>query len=787
VTSGLTARDVGVALSVGLYLLCVAGVGYRIFDGGGHLEPTLWLIIVSQGVFLVAQALRLRRGIGAMLSGIGLVIALTHHHAPASHWYGLPTARTWTIWTETISESTAMFSTTTAPVPYDTGWAGLFGLGVALVVITTLILGQVLRAHFQALIPGATFFIFLSVLGDGSSPVTLTLAVITSGYLMATTLRGAAHLTVARLVFAGVTVALIGVAAAPYLPGADEEALITTRGRFGTSNTALSPLVDIQARLVNQSTVEMFEMESTQPAYWRLLTLPEFDGRRFSAPTIPRDPTSPGEVATALARIDVDLRLDQVLKISGLEGNLLPAAVVPVAVSTTDGGGPPQGSELRWNADISAVVRADRDLLSNDTFLVQSVLPKIQASQLLGRQALSPPDSIYVSLPESFPQAVIDKAAEVVESATGLIAPSGAPLGANYPYLVALALQDWFRTEFTYSLEIPSGHGNSALERFLENRVGYCEQFAASFVAMARSQGLASRVAVGYTPGIQRQPGRYTVQGRHAHAWPEVWFDGIGWVPFEPTPGRGVPGAEDYTGLFAQQDGPLSVVEPNPEDAAGFEALDEIANLNDSDFDIAEGDSSEVPVDDDAPLVATKDLFRSARGITLLGLIGMAVAGPWLWRRIRSHRSQRLPPDEQILAIWGSQLRALRHDGITPAHAMSVTDIRRVAQQRIPALKEPLDGLATHAMTAGFSRDPRIDPADLEQCATWSKEITRLLARRKGVVARIAAYFAIWRDRPTKSHQGGSYPTVVNREGQNLADGVSDPSDQNSGRPLARR
>ena len=53
--------------------------------------------------------------------------------------------------------------------------------------------------------------------------------------------------------------------------------------------------------------------------------------------------------------------------------------------------------------------------------------------------------------------------------------------------------------------------------------------------------------------------------GKNAHAWPEVWFDGLGWVPFEPTPGRGAPGAEGYTGLPAAQDDSI----PQPGQASG--------------------------------------------------------------------------------------------------------------------------------------------------------------------------------------------------------------------------
>ena len=66
--------------------------------------------------------------------------------------------------------------------------------------------------------------------------------------------------------------------------------------------------------------------------------------------------------------------------------------------------------------------------------------------------------------------------------------------------------------------------------------------------ASRRAWPSASRRASCATDGL------YHVYDRHAHAWPEVWFDGFGWVSFEPTPGRGEPGAESHTGVAAAQD-----------------------------------------------------------------------------------------------------------------------------------------------------------------------------------------------------------------------------------------
>ena len=98
------------------------------------------------------------------------------------------------------------------------------------------------------------------------------------------------------------------------------------------------------------------------------------------------------------------------------------------------------------------------------------------------------------------------------------------------------------------------------------NRRGYCEQFAGTFAAMARSLGIPARVAVGFTWGDPLDgevdgTTTYQVRGRNAHAWPEVYLGEYGWVPFEPTPGRGAPNAEAYTGQAASQ------VAPSPDGA----------------------------------------------------------------------------------------------------------------------------------------------------------------------------------------------------------------------------
>lgn len=111
--------------------------------------------------------------------------------------------------------------------------------------------------------------------------------------------------------------------------------------------------------------------------------------------------------------------------------------------------------------------------------------------------------------------------------------------GAATPLQRALALQAWFNSGFfTYTLKphLPATHW--LLPFLTTNRRGLCTQFAQAFAVLARLVGIPSRVAVGFTAGTFSR-GAWHVTTADAHAWPELYFPGTGWLRFEPTPGGG--------------------------------------------------------------------------------------------------------------------------------------------------------------------------------------------------------------------------------------------------------
>jgi len=110
---------------------------------------------------------------------------------------------------------------------------------------------------------------------------------------------------------------------------------------------------------------------------------------------------------------------------------------------------------------------------------------------------------------------------------------------AHTPYAKALALQHYFLSgAFVYSLDVDLPNGIAGLDEFLfVTKTGFCQQFAFAMAGLARLVGIPSRIAVGYTAGTPEGHGVWKVTSADAHAWPELYFTGLGWIRFEPTPG----------------------------------------------------------------------------------------------------------------------------------------------------------------------------------------------------------------------------------------------------------
>ncbi len=115
--------------------------------------------------------------------------------------------------------------------------------------------------------------------------------------------------------------------------------------------------------------------------------------------------------------------------------------------------------------------------------------------------------------------------------------------GADRPYVAVAALEAWFRSEggFVYDETPPPYGSDPPLVTFvLDHKAGYCQQFAGAMALMLRLLGIPARVAAGFTSGeYDDRRHEWVVTDHNAHTWVEVWFPEYGWLPFDPTPGRG--------------------------------------------------------------------------------------------------------------------------------------------------------------------------------------------------------------------------------------------------------
>ncbi len=137
----------------------------------------------------------------------------------------------------------------------------------------------------------------------------------------------------------------------------------------------------------------------------------------------------------------------------------------------------------------------------------------------------------YLAVPKSLPKRVRDLAAAQAE---GLVSP----------YHKVQALRGYLKQHFPYDLAVPPFPPQvDTIDYFLfEAKRGYCEHFATALTVMARSVGVPARLVTGYMPGRYNPfTGFWDVRTSDAHAWTECYFAGIGWVPFDATPGAPSP------------------------------------------------------------------------------------------------------------------------------------------------------------------------------------------------------------------------------------------------------
>jgi hypothetical protein len=170
--------------------------------------------------------------------------------------------------------------------------------------------------------------------------------------------------------------------------------------------------------------------------------------------------------------------------------------------------------------------RADPPILVGEQYTVHANIQNPTTLELQQAGTIYPAwvRERYLQLPRNLSPQIIELAQRIT-------------LDAKSPYEKATAITDYLRTTITYALTIdPIPEGIDPLVWFLiYTRKGFCNYYATAEVILLRSTGVPARMVVGFAEGEYEPPDKYTILEKDAHAWPEVYFPGTGWVEFEPT------------------------------------------------------------------------------------------------------------------------------------------------------------------------------------------------------------------------------------------------------------
>ncbi|GAB3035729.1 transglutaminase [Nocardioides flavus (ex Wang et al. 2016)] len=464
------------------------------------------------------------------------------------------------------------------------------------------------------------------------------------------------------------------------------------------------PMVDLRRDLRRGEDVPLLWVTTSgpKPSYLRISVLSRFSGSEWTPGDreIPESQSATG----ALPPLDgVSLEVPRrEFKYDVRVGPDFSSAWLPTAAQTTRIAA---GTDWRYDVNTRDVIAAREDVTTADS-----------TYDFTGVQLTYDADSMNSAV--SGAGAVAGIFSEVPSTLNNEIRRLAASVTAEAPtrFQKAQVLQQWFREDggFRYDLgQVPSaGDGGADLLAFLDERVGYCEQFAAAMAIMARVIGIPSRVAVGFLEPDRATNGSWEFSSRDLHAWPELYFPGSGWVRFEPTPQARATQPPAYT-------------------EAEFEAVTETASPSASSSSELLPERGEEPDAADATTEEEASSFPWRLVLaTLLGLalVALALMTPRLVRGAR--RRRRLAGD--IEDLW-LELRDVAHDLghawptgrsprrtgdwlgrllATPVHDSSRPDRPRRGRDQAPEASHALDRLVAALEHSRYARDPETFTAD---------------------------------------------------------------------------
>ncbi|AXE39205.1 transglutaminase TgpA family protein [Acidipropionibacterium virtanenii] len=506
--------DRGYILLAGLTIIIIEALSMT----GRWIRLTAWVVHVLQVLVLLGIA-------------IGLGLSASHDLRVGGSWI----QQLWRLYLQ----SSVTVQTEAAPLPADVGVRWLIVLLIGMVTILADILVITLESPVWAIAPLLTIYIIPALTIDHNTPwwTFVLMAVGYLGVLLAEQLalsrrwtrnlsadsassrrRGAAGTALGGL-GAGVAIPALALSLllGSALPTFGSLDIDSARPRGSGPLQLTDPTIDLQKNLTQQSNSVVLRYSTTSRTgeYLRLASLTRVDssGWHMNAVNLSQDaPTSVPGLNAASTRRTVSVQ------IGDFGSEYLPAPYAPLTAPTGDWAWDPT------NLMVISTANDRTDATRGLAYSVTSMVPDPDLGTFSQAAAGTPADKGATTVPQDVPEAIL----KLTHSITAT---------ENTPVARAVAIQTWLRDprRFQYSTTAPPGDGYQVLTNFLtRTHSGYCIHFASAMALMARIEGIPSRVSVGFLPGTQ-QGGRWSVKASNMHAWPELYFQGYGWVRFEPT------------------------------------------------------------------------------------------------------------------------------------------------------------------------------------------------------------------------------------------------------------
>lgn len=540
-------------VAAGLATAAVTITLYPLFEGGTWFWSCMGAILVVTVTGTVASRLGARPWVAPAVTPVAVLIYLTLVFTPDEAWLRIiPTRDSVIRLAKLIASGYDGIQQYAAPVPDRPGIVLLTTAGVALIALLVDVFAVRLRRAALAGLPMlALFTVPAAVITDPIGWIAFVVAAF--GYIGLLVADGRERLSrwgravvvrrssdasrgsapdTERLALSGKRIGVTAIALAVLVPALLPALSPDPLFGFGVGNglgggggnigipDAIAKLGG-QLRQQRNATVLTYTSSDDVPRYLRIFSLDIFDGTKWTLAPLrgrPEDRVSEGPLPPAPGlRPGVTVkRAEMRVKMSD-EIDTLHFLPLPYPARQVEADGD-------WRADrASLMVFSTEDEAAGLDYRVMTEEPEPTLTEL--RTAVTLPDSDrYLQLPEGLDPRVTALTHRITADAAS-------------PYEAAVKLQEWFTQDgrFTYDVRA-SGSGAQALSRFLlRDRTGYCEQFAGAMAVMARLLNIPARVSIGYTGGT-KIGNEWTVRTHDAHAWPELFFDGIGWLRFEPTP-----------------------------------------------------------------------------------------------------------------------------------------------------------------------------------------------------------------------------------------------------------